>query len=97
MEQFAPTFVAFDVAEDFCVPAALPSQSVIGEILLAENCGSIARVGGSTNRPPRTLLPNSLSEVFFPPLKHSPPNQSTTPVPRSAHMRRPFDEHSICG
>jgi hypothetical protein len=43
MEQFAPTFVAFDVAEDFCVPAALPSQSVIGEILLAENCGSIAR------------------------------------------------------
>jgi hypothetical protein len=27
-----PTFVAFDVAENFCVPAALPSQSVIGEI-----------------------------------------------------------------
>ena len=38
-----PTFVAFDVADNFCVPAALPSQSVIGEILLAEKYGSIAR------------------------------------------------------
>jgi hypothetical protein len=43
MEQFAPTLVAFDVAENFCVPVALPSQSVIGEIFSAENCGSIAR------------------------------------------------------
>ena len=29
-----PTFVAFDLAANSCAPAALPSQSVIGEINL---------------------------------------------------------------
>ena len=60
-----PTFVAFDVAEDFCVPVALPSQSIIGEINLLTimilvrgpslAVGALERCGD-----------NGFSEIFLP-------------------------------
>ena len=66
MEQFAPTFVAFDVAENFCVPAALPSQSVIGEILFGIAV-LLARSPVVPQIHARMLLQNILSRTSFQP------------------------------
>ena len=94
MDQCAHTFVAFDLAAASCAHAALPSQSVIGEInlltIMIPGRGRAVRSRSTT-----ACGENGFSKKFLPALPNYKQVHTDAHGVWTAHLIRLFDCQSI--